>query len=232
MVATDKLKYEVVTNRNEQLQKDGYHQTIMNIMYDYWKAQSQPMQYKEILEWFESKYGELAKFAVLIGKYNQQVTNGGHIQYFSNGYCDGTGSSFCDHDIKLPLHKNLIELLKRTKLTCDTVKKALDILERLEIEQDDDYEIDNRYLLQDLDEEYYEINEQFLNILEEYFKTKLNEDIPQRTHYLIIEKGKDLYKAHTCIDCEGDTILFTNLQEAQEYANEECLNGTVVEVRG
>ena len=195
IVATDKLKQEVL-KREDQITKDGYHQTILNIMYQHWQKEDVDMNYKEILEWFSSEYGELAKFAVLIGKYNQQVCNGGHFQYYSNGYCDGISGCFNEHDIDIPLHKELIQLFNQTELKDEISLKTFKILEELYIELDDeeyieeeifddgetyyeecenpDYmEVVNTDMLKRFDNEYYKINDEFVEILEQYFKDKI-----------------------------------------------------------
>ena len=84
MRANENLKSEVL-KRASEIKEDGYHQVMLNIMYEEWQKR-EATSYKEILEWYEKEFGEMAKFGVLIGKMNQQVTNGGFSQYFHNGY--------------------------------------------------------------------------------------------------------------------------------------------------
>ncbi len=191
MIANNALIQEI-NNRKEEIVNDGYHQTILNIMYSYYVTKS----YKENLDWFEQKFGTLAKFAVLIGKYNQQVCNGGHFQYYNNGYCDGIGGCLNEHDSHIPLHKELIELFNQSDLKDAVSLQVLKILESLHIELDeeeyieeeieDDYgeieinesenpdylEVINTSHLNHLDQLYYTYNEQFMEILEKYFKDK------------------------------------------------------------
>ncbi len=114
MKATEVLK-QAVLRRTDEIDTDGYHQSIMNIMYEQWQKED-AMSYSDILNWFETNYGSLAKFAVLIGKYNQQVCNGGHIQYFHNGYADGEGGFMSDHDPSSPFHSELISLYRRADI--------------------------------------------------------------------------------------------------------------------
>jgi hypothetical protein len=47
---------------------------------------------------------------ILVGKYNQQVCNGGHRQYYDNGYSDGEGGFNSERDPDMPLHYFMIEL--------------------------------------------------------------------------------------------------------------------------
>ena len=59
---------------------EGIHQAILNIAYDRW--QNTPgSSYSDMVNWMADDFGGIAKFAVLIGKFNQQVLNGGHSQY-------------------------------------------------------------------------------------------------------------------------------------------------------
>lgn len=67
--------------------------------------------YYEMLENAKDKYGALFMALTLVGKYNQQVCNGGHSQYFYNGYASGGDGGFgSDHDPEIPLHEEMIEL--------------------------------------------------------------------------------------------------------------------------
>jgi hypothetical protein len=173
MKASIQLKKEVL-KRTDDLHNEGYHQTIMDIMYEHWQDNIS-LNYFDALQWFETKYGELAKFALLVGKYNQQVCNGGHIQYFHNGYTDGKGGCFISHDEDIPLHKELIKLFSNANLDNDTAKKVLQILYDFEVDLDEDYELINRSYLDRLDHRYYELDIQLMNTLEQYFKNKITE---------------------------------------------------------
>jgi hypothetical protein len=133
------------------------------------------MSYNDILNWCETTYGSLAKFAVLIGKYNQQVCNGGHIQYFHNGYADGKGGFMSDHDPSIPLHKELIKLFMKTNLDDDISQQVLRILKCFEIELDKEEELEDLSYLSTLDSRSYQINDAFMNILERYFESKIME---------------------------------------------------------
>jgi len=105
----------------------------------------------------------------------------------------------------------------------------------LTIELDDDYEVENTWLLNDLDTEYYEVYEKFMELLEEYFKTKINEPLQTKsntTTYLIVEKNHTLNKSYIMIDDEGDAVLFEDLTKATQFAQNECIDGLVVEIKG
>lgn len=105
-----------VANSDEQ----SKHQAILNVAYDDWQNPENNWGYAEMLKNAEVNYGELAKFAVLVGKYNQQVCNGGHSQYWQNGYAsaatDGFGASHDDAE----LHIALMDLLSKYGLLVNT----------------------------------------------------------------------------------------------------------------
>lgn len=70
-----------------------------------------------MIDWAARQFGEIAGLAILLGKYNQQVGNGGHIQYFENGYADGYGGCFSDHDEVCPLHQKMVAWLQESRLS-------------------------------------------------------------------------------------------------------------------
>ncbi|MFA6138743.1 MAG: hypothetical protein WC667_11730 [Sulfurimonas sp.] len=176
--ASQKLKDEVL-KRASEIEKDGYHQVILNIMYEEKQSRKDGASYKEILEWYKNEYGELAKFGVLVGKMNQQVTNGGFIQYFRNGYCDGNGV----YASEIILHKELVVLFSQSGLNDETSLEVFKILQKFYIEIDEDFgeivdnenygEVINTEYLGDLDNAYYERCDEFMVILEQYFKNKI-----------------------------------------------------------
>ena len=100
--------------------------------------------YAEMLDNAREKYGELFFALVAAGKYNQQVGNGGHLQYFHNGYGDGEGGFGHDHDPSMPLHREMIKSLETEilPLACgderEPLEKALRIMKDVRIIVDRD----------------------------------------------------------------------------------------------
>lgn len=84
---------------------ESAHQAILNVFYRRWWAGD----YGGYPKMVDAAGGEnpLYSFAILIGKYHQQVCNGGHIQYVENGYASSEGIPSSDSD--LDLHQRLIE---------------------------------------------------------------------------------------------------------------------------
>lgn len=117
----EKLKHmdwlvEIPKPNKEELEVDSngiidYHQTILNIGYKWWQEQGS-CSYYEMIKAMSLKYGFLFGGLILIGKYNQQVCNGGHTQYYYNGFADGSGNCMNNPDFEHPLHKDLIFWLK------------------------------------------------------------------------------------------------------------------------
>jgi hypothetical protein len=85
--------------------------------------------YADMLHNARHKYGELFFVMTLAGKYNQQVCNGGHLQYFHNGYGSGDSGGFgFGHDPGVPLHREMVRELERSVLPLaetDTEKSVL-----------------------------------------------------------------------------------------------------------
>jgi len=97
----------------DSFKKDGdAHQSILDIAYAEWQRRD-GWDYADMIDWLAETYGDLPMFAVLAGKYNQQVCNGGHTQYFDNGYADGKGGCFQDHDPEGPLHQELVLMMEK-----------------------------------------------------------------------------------------------------------------------
>lgn len=102
-----KLSYPNVPINSECL-----HQGVLDAAYLDWQKNDGINSYDDMLKNARFKYGEFAEFLVLFGKFNQQVCNGGHSQYWSNGYASSDTDGFgCDHEDS-DLHDRLIRYSK------------------------------------------------------------------------------------------------------------------------
>lgn len=133
------------------------HQTILNIGYKWWQAQEEDPEkkklsynYIDMIDYISETYGEIFAGLILIGKYNQQVTNNGHYGYYDNGYADGTGSCGRTHDFNHPLHQRLMRW----------TKTILDILEEAHSGGNNQKGIDTILTLKEL----YEVLKKFMSI--------------------------------------------------------------------
>ena len=204
----DLIIAEIIRNK-----KMDIHQAIMNIAYDEYdkwlKKENeqrleegkfkQPWTYTNLLSYVETNYGSLAEFAVLIGKYNQQVCNGGHEQYWYNSYASIDKWSDIDHHIALMDYFRIFINDPEIKDVDSILSKVWDLLKRfnedVELYEEDTFgtlgfdeygEIENREenlekgltessreRLDRLDGVYYQISSSLLDILERYFINNL-----------------------------------------------------------
>jgi hypothetical protein len=95
------------------MNKEDYHQELMNEFYDFWQGSG--LERKVAL----AKFDDLHQAAVMLGNLNYQVTNGGFNQWNFNGYSEDIEEllGICDNGIALELNdfKTLKELLIKFK---------------------------------------------------------------------------------------------------------------------
>ncbi len=117
---------------DEDFLNGDFHQALLNICYSEWQKSSSDMNYRDMVAFGEKTYGEMVAFAVLIGKYNQQVCNGGHYQYYDNGYASGEGGCLTDHDGDTSMHDLLLSYFLRaeTLKNFEWYNELKDILEK------------------------------------------------------------------------------------------------------
>ena len=86
------------------------HQTLLNITYKWWQEQpnDKNTNYRDMIEYATDEYGFIVAGLILAGKYNQQVCNGGHYQYYDNAFADGIGGCMQEHDVTHPMHNLMI----------------------------------------------------------------------------------------------------------------------------
>lgn len=119
---------------SEELLGIDAHQTLMNINYKWWQEQEEDTdaEYKDMIEYAASEYGFIVAGLILAGKYNQQVCNGGHYQYYDNAFADGVGGCMSEHDFGHPMHCVLIVWMEKlqprisTFLQNETYKNAFE----------------------------------------------------------------------------------------------------------
>lgn len=81
----------------------------------------------EMLENAARLYGTMFKTFVQLGNYNYQVCNGGHHQYFDNGYASGGGGCFQQHDPECVLHNEMLDAFKEV-VTDNTPEEFKEII--------------------------------------------------------------------------------------------------------
>lgn len=105
-------EFKAVTTNEEDNNEEAtilidWHQTLLNIFYNWWQNNNDK-SYSDFARYISKEYGFIFTGLLLAGKYNQQVGNGGHTQYYQNGYADGIGGYNRIHDFDHPLHQVLI----------------------------------------------------------------------------------------------------------------------------
>lgn len=117
--------------------KDGVHQSLLELGYSQWQKEGHDWSYSDMITWVTKTYGTLVAFAILVGKYNQQVCNGGHVQYFDNGYGGGTPGN---PDFEIPLHQQLVRYMAEFGFAEHPVNAIMVALE-FDVVPEDEYEI-------------------------------------------------------------------------------------------
>ena len=135
----EKLSKDVKENFNKE---DGYWQTILDLGYAEWQSEKNDKvnNYDELIDWMRENYGDFAALAVLVGKFNQQVCNGGHRQYYDNGYASNGGGCFQSHGDEIYLHEKMVEWMEEFGFDSanELSEKVYMIMKDFEVQLDED----------------------------------------------------------------------------------------------
>ena len=196
------------------MDKIDYHQTILNIGYMWWQEQINPnsLNYKDMINYISSTYGEIFAGLILIGKYNQQVTNGGHTQYYNNGYADGIGGCFDKRDFDHPLHRRLISWFEKiikenqNKDYIDNLNNAFIIIKKfMDIPIDTEEYIEEEVYLDDDDEDFDDSKVEYEEVE--------NDDFGQMDYTYASKIDEEYY------------LVDDQMMKVMEIISEELLNG-------
>ncbi len=112
----------------DSIKVGDFHQAILDVGYDAWNL-NKLWSYNDMVEFVKSEYGDKFALLILLGKYNQQVGNGGHVQYFDNGYASVVSSGVGDHK-EVEQHEDMIDMFRKTSELFDIPegKKIYDIM--------------------------------------------------------------------------------------------------------
>lgn len=193
---TSALKKELHDRNNPSFQERDVHQAILNIGYSWWQAKENGSKsYGDMINWVQFNYGDLAAFAILAGKYNQQVCNGGHMQYYDNGYASGSGGFGSTRKEDCPLHTKMVKLFESLGFSESAPgSKVYGIMSEFKIgseyeqndyyncddeDDDDDWDEEDGELVyfvvngDDLDNRYYKVNDEWIEFFNETLKNRL-----------------------------------------------------------
>ena len=142
------------------------------------------MHYPDMLSWIEIEYGRVARMLIMFSRYGGQVCNGGHMQYFENGYASDGGGCFDKHDTSCKLHRRMLRLMDELHLNTTELGKQIEQIARefLHIAAKDeahDYDDDEEYQdpYDNLDGRYYAINEAWDAYLDKYLADWLDKGV-------------------------------------------------------
>lgn len=125
----------------KQIAEGDYWQAILDVSYDAWQ-QNPTWQHRDMIEVAVKAFGPAVKLFIMLGNYNYQVCNGGHIQYFDNGYASNGGGCMKKHDTDCENHAELVKLFRECKLSLlPGGLEILNILEAFHIEVDEESQI-------------------------------------------------------------------------------------------
>ncbi len=126
--------------QDEDFAKGDVHQALMNIGYNEWQKQPN-WSYSDMLNYAE-KYGDMVILSTLLGVYNYQVCNGGHLQYYDNGYASSNSSGVFGNYKDIAKHEDMVLLFSELGLK-DKLKlgnEIYNIINQFDLELGDETE--------------------------------------------------------------------------------------------
>lgn len=135
----DKLKYLLL--KDKDFAEGDVHQAIIDLAHDEWHK-NKDWGYEDACNWLQKTFGNLALFAMYLGKYNYQVCNGGHAQYFDNGYASSESKGFSSNYEDIDKHEHFVELFKQLNLDnlLSSGKEAYNIISEFKLDLSDEVE--------------------------------------------------------------------------------------------
>jgi len=186
-----------------------FHQAILDVGYSWWQN-NEVESYADMVYKMEKEFGYKFALLILLGKYNQQVGNGGHIQYFDNGYASAGSSGFGGNHRDIELHDEMIEWFKKAgldetntgKIIYDVMVESGEVFEDMaEGEQrcgecDGSGYVDNYKMygevLSRLDDKYYTTDD-WEDILNKFSKDIIKEKYPEEWEKFLVRREAGKY---------------------------------------
>ena len=136
----DEAELKKLLMKDKEFANGDVHQALLDIEHEEW--QKHDWSYDEILNWIDQNLGALPLLAMYLAEYNYQVGNGGHAQYFDNGYASSNSGGFGSNYKNIETHENFVELFK--ELDMPTIlpsgQKAYDIMSKFDLNLIDEIE--------------------------------------------------------------------------------------------
>ncbi len=167
-----------------QNDKEGVHQGLMNIAYDRWHAANAgAVKPVRMDDWFDG-LSEIERAAVALGKLNQQVCNGGFVQWHDNKYGKIMAETCREAMAAMPQTSAVQTVAALVARYCKFWEEALEEYVEADRECDDYDNYGNccdcpddllcqklEALDENIDDAYYNVNERFLQDCNDHFTT-------------------------------------------------------------
>lgn len=160
-------------------QSGNVWQAMVNLAMDLWEEDPK-LSYPNMLERCAGRWGDIVKLATVLGKYHGQVCNGGHQQYWDNGYASEGGGCFAKHDPSCPTHQEMIIMFGEYELVkLKQGDQVLDIMLAFKVDEqwDEQYGGDPYLEVTDasLDDKYYALLPAWEQTINQYLMDSLTQ---------------------------------------------------------
>lgn len=109
----NKLKNELLADND--FSNGDIFEGITNVLYRKWQSENN-MKYEGILNYAHTEYGMIPYFSMMFSTYDGQVCNGGHLQYFDNGYASYNSNGYGKTYENINIHENFIDTFNQLDL--------------------------------------------------------------------------------------------------------------------
>lgn len=198
----------------DSYQNGDYHQSIIDVAYDKWREKGNGIDsYNDMLDYVRKTYGKTFDMLIQIGNYNYQVENGGHSQYWLNGYASSETSGFANVHKECGNLDRLINDIESSLLPKKYPKITSEVLAIMK---------KFREILEDYDERCDECDGQ--GYTEESCYDCHEEGKFERECWECDGTGE--YEGETCDECGGSGEIEEDCEscDGQGYIEENCYN--------
>lgn len=115
-IKLENLEPDIIELMDDDMNTIDFHQTILNVGYGWWNNKPNPNEfsYSDMIDYMDKTYGQIFGTLILIGKLNQQVNNGGFIQYYKNHYSRVNETDY-EQSLHIRLVNDLTEIIGEIK---------------------------------------------------------------------------------------------------------------------
>lgn len=130
--------------QDDYFAKGEVHQAIVNIAYNEWNEKNPTWSYNNMLKWVSKTFGNIPLLSIYIGTYNGEVCNGGHSQYYQNGYASLNKRGYYGSNYKdIETHEDFVELFNDLDMNniLESGKEAYNIMKNFDLTLGDETEM-------------------------------------------------------------------------------------------